>query len=113
MLATSLGDNKGAGSALHELLDTLEPPLVTSLDLEDVELATRDTCCEEDVLATLATISSSCQHIQGEVSLSVLLNSAGLKDRCLDSDVLGKATLQKDHCEAKRSKATAFGSHLG
>ena len=94
MTAASLGNNEGGSSALDELLDSLEPPLVTSLDLADVELATRDTCCEEDVLATLNSLSTPCQHVQSVVSLSILLNGAGLKDRCLDSDVLGEATLQ-------------------
>ena len=76
------------------LVDAPDPPLVANLDLEDPKLASRDGGLDQVVLATLVTISSPGEDVQGVVLQALLvLGGANAHDGGGRDPVGGKATL--------------------
>lgn len=57
-----LGNFEGIGRALDELLRPLEPSLVTSLRLADVELTVGDGGRDEMMLTAFVTVGSPRKH---------------------------------------------------
>lgn len=71
--AAYLGDHKGVPCALGAGVSALEPPLVSNLDLEDVQVAVAHSSSDQLVAATL--ISVSCSKARTSISPDLSLSS--------------------------------------
>mmetsp|Transcript_8842 Transcript_8842/g.26486 ORF Transcript_8842/g.26486 Transcript_8842/m.26486 type:complete len:294 (-) Transcript_8842:77-958(-) len=68
-----LSDGEGVPGALGVTVHTLEPPLVTHLDLQDVQLTAGHSGCDELVAATLVTVGCAGKDLVLVVRLALLV----------------------------------------
>ena len=75
----TLGNAEGVGGSLHELLHTLEPPLVSSLCLKQVQVSVSNGCDDKLMLASFISIRSAGKNAQLVVWPAVDGNSVWLQ----------------------------------